>query len=275
VLPLKNLSGDPGQDYFADGMTEALITELGKISSLRVLSYQSVIGSRQSAKPSSELAQELKVDALLEGAVVSRGDRVRITANLVGAVRQRHLWAETYEFDSRDVVAVQGKVARDVAREIRVKLTPQVQARLTTDRRVNPEAYEAYLLGRAYFNKIPSGWKRAKDYFEQAIAKDPGYAPAYAGLALAYARIRGPLTIDPSADRAGEAVGRESTGRHSPKHTPLSPGSHRPRYDWAGSEREFRRAIELNPAMPCPHLVCPMPTRRGALRSSDPGRICP
>jgi Tfp pilus assembly protein PilF len=105
-------------------------------------------------------------------------------------VRQRHLWAETYEFDSRDVVAVQGKVARDVAREIRVKLTPQVQARLTTDRRVNPEAYEAYLLGRAYFNKIPSGWKRAKDYFEQAIAKDPGYAPAYAGLALVYSHQR-------------------------------------------------------------------------------------
>ena len=126
------------------------------------------------------MAQELKVDALLEGAVVGRGDRVRITANLVGAARQRHLWAETYEFDSQDVVAVQGKVARDVARQVRVKLTPQVQARLTTSRRVDPEAYEAYLLGRAYFNKIPSGWTRAKDYFEQAIAKDPGYAPAYA-----------------------------------------------------------------------------------------------
>lgn len=251
VLPLKNLSGDPGQDYFADGMTEALITELGKISSLRVLSYRSVIGYRQSAKPSSEMARELKVDALLEGAVVGRGDRVRITANLVGAVRERHLWAETYEFDSRDVVAVQGKVARDVARQIRVKLTPQEQARLATDRPVNPEAYEAYLLGRAYSNKIPSGWNRAKESFEQAIAKDPGYAPAYAGLALVYARIRGSLTRDPSANRvqarhwAKKALELDDTLAEA--HTALARVAQN-EYDWAGSEREFRRAIELNPS---------------------------
>jgi TolB-like protein/Flp pilus assembly protein TadD len=250
VLPLKNLSGDPGQDYFADGMTEALITELGKISALRVLSYRSVIGYRQSAKPSSEMAHELKVDALLEGGVVGRGDRIRITANLVEGARQRHLWAETYEFDSRDIVAMQGKVARDVARQIRVKLTPQEQARLTTNRRVNPEAYEAYLLGRAYFNKIPSGWKRAKDSFEQAIAKDPGYAPAYAGLALVYSRIRGSLTRDPSANRvqarqwAEKALELDNTLAEA--HTALARVAQN-EYDWAGSEREFRRAIELNP----------------------------
>ena len=251
VLPLKNLSGDPRQDYFADGMTEALITELGKISTLRVLSYQSVIGYQQSAKPSPEMAQELKVDTLLEGALVGRGDRVRITAKLVGAVPQRHLWAEAYEFDSRDVVAVQGKVARDVARQIRVNLTPQEQARLTTARRVNPEAYEAYLLGRAYFNKIPTGWTRAKDYFEQAIAKDPGYAPAYAGLALVYARIRGSLTRDPSASRvqarqwAEKALELDDTLAEA--HTALARVAQN-EYDWAGSEREFRRAIELNPS---------------------------
>jgi len=250
VLPLKNLSGDPGQDYFADGMTEALITELGKISALRVLSYRSVIGYRQSAKSSSAMAQELKVDALLEGGVVSRGDRVRITANLVEAVRQRHLWAETYEFDSPDIVAMQGKVARDVARQIRVKLTPQEQARLTTDRRVNPEAYEAYLLGRAYTNKIPSGWNRAKDSFQQAIAKDPGYAPAYAGLALVYSRIRGSLTRDPTANRvlarqwAQKALELDNTLAEA--HTALARVAQN-EYDWAGSEREFRRAIELNP----------------------------
>jgi TolB-like protein/tetratricopeptide (TPR) repeat protein len=250
VLPLKNLSGDPGQDYFADGMTEALITELGKISALRVLSYRSVIGYRQSAKPSSAMAQELKVDALLEGGVVSRGDRVRITANLVEAVRQRHLWAETYEFDSPDIVAMQGRVARDVARQIRVKLTPQEQARLTTDRRVNPEAYEAYLLGRAYTNKIPSGWNRAKDSFQQAIAKDPGYAPAYAGLALVYSRIRGSLTRDPTANRvlarqwAQKALELDNTLAEA--HTALARVAQN-EYDWAGSEREFRRAIELNP----------------------------
>jgi TolB-like protein/Tfp pilus assembly protein PilF len=250
VLPLKNLSGDPGQDYLVDGMTEALITELGKINALRVLSYRSVIGYRQSAKPSSEMAQELKVDALLEGGVVSRGDRVRITANLVDAVRQRHLWAETYEFDSPDIVAVQGRVARDVARQIRVKLTPQEQARLTTDRRVNPEAYEAYLLGRAYTNKIPSGWNRARDALEQAIAKDPGYAPAYAGLALVYSRIRGSLTRDPTANRvlarqwAQKALELDDTLAEA--HTALARVAQN-EYDWAGSEREFRRAIELNP----------------------------
>jgi TolB-like protein/Flp pilus assembly protein TadD len=250
VLPLKNLSGDPGQDYFADGMTEALITELGKISALRVLSYRSVIGYRESAKPSSEMAQELKVDALLEGGVVGRGDRVRITANLVEAARQRHLWAETYEFDSRDIVAMQGKVARDVARQIRVKLTAQEQARLTTDRRVNPEAYEAYLLGRAYTNKIPSGWKRAKESFEQAIAKDPGYAPAHAGLALVYSRIRGSLTTDPSANRAlarrwaEKALELDDTLAEA--HAALARVAMN-EYDWAGSEREYRRAIELNP----------------------------
>jgi len=250
VLPLKNLSGDPGQDYFADGMTEALITELGKISALRVLSYRSVIGYRQSAKPSLQMAQELKVDALLEAGVVGRGDRVRITASLVEAVRQRRLWTETYEFDTQDIVAMQGKVARDVARQIRVKLTPQEQARLTTDRRVNPEAYEAYLLGRAYFNKIPSGWKRAKDSFEQAIAKDPGYAPAYAGLALVYSRIRGSLTRDPSANRvqarqwAKKALELDDTLAEA--HAALARVAQN-EYDWAGSEREFRRAIELNP----------------------------
>ena len=251
VLPLKNLSGDPRQDYFADGMTEALITELGKISTLRVLSYRSAIGYRQTAKPLSEIARELKVDALLDGAVVRSGDRVRITANLVEAVPERHLLAETYEFDSRDVLAVQGAVARDVARKIRVKVTAQEQARLTTARRVNPEAYEAYLLGRAYFNKIPTGWTRAKDYFEQAIAKDPGYAPAYAGLALVYARIRGSLTRDPSASRvqarqwAEKALELDDTLAEA--HTALARVAQN-EYDWAGSEREFRRAIELNPS---------------------------
>ena len=179
------------------------------------------------------------------------GDKVRITANLMQAVPERHLWAESFEFDPRDVLAVQGKVARDVARQIRVKLTPQEQARLTTARRVNPEAYEAYLLGRAYFNKIPSGWTRAKEYFEQAIAKDPGYAPAYAGLALVYARIRGSLTRDPSANRvqarqwAEKALKLDDTLAEA--HTALARVAQN-EYDWAGSDREFRRAIELNPS---------------------------
>jgi len=255
VLPLKNLSADPQQDYFADGMTEALITELGKISTLRTLSYRSAIGYRQTAKPLSEIARELKVDALLEGAVVRSGDRVRITANLVEAVPERHLLAETYEFDSRDVLAVQGEVARDVARQIRVKVTPQEQARLTTSRRVDPEAYEAYLLGRAYFNKIPAetSWMRAKEYFEKAIAKDPGFAPAYAGLAQLYARTRGSLARDLGANRiqarqwAEKALKLDDTLAET--HTALANVAQQ-EWDWAGAEREYRRAIELNPGYP-------------------------
>ena len=253
VLPLKNLSGDPQQDYFADGMTEALITELGKISTLRAISYRSVSGYRETAKPLSQIARDLGVDALLEGAVVRSGDRVRITVNLVKAVPERHLWAETYEFDARDVVAVQGKVARDVARQIRVKLTPQQQARLTTARRVNPEAYEAYLLGRAYFSKVPAGtsWRRAKEYFEKAIAKDPDFAPAYAGLAQLYARTRGSLARDPGANRvqarqwAEKALELDDTLAET--HTALGWVTFH-EWDWAGAEREYRRAVELNPS---------------------------
>src|SRR6266700_1289886 len=231
VLPLKNLSGDPAQDYFAEGMTEALITELGKISSLQVLSYQSVIGYRQTAKPLPEIARELKVDALLEGAALRTGDRVRVPA--------------------------QGEVARAVARQIRVRLTPQEQARLTTSRRVDPEAYEAYLLGRAYSSKARTrtSWTRAKEYFEKAIAKDPGYAPAYASLAELYIQTSGGgiLARDPSEARlkarqwAEKALKLDDTVAEA--HTALARVAQQ-EWVWAGAEREYRRAIELNPSYP-------------------------
>ena len=253
VLPLKNLSGEPGQDYFADGLTEALINELGKIGTLRAISYRSVMGYRGTATPLSQIARDLGVDALLEGAVVRSGDRVRITVNLVKATPERHLWAETYEFDAREVVAVQGRVTRDVARQIRVKLTPQQGERLTTARRVNPEAYEAYLLGRAYFSKVPAGasWNRSKEYFEKAIAKDPDFAPAYAGLAQLYARTRGSLARDPGANRvqarqwAEKALNLDDTLAET--HTALGWVTFH-EWDWAGAEREYRRAVELNPS---------------------------
>jgi len=255
VLPLKNLSGDTGQDYFVDGMTEALITELGKISSLQVLSYQSVIGYRKTTKPLPLIARELKVEALLEGAVLRSGDRVRITANLVRAVPERHLWAETYEFDPRDILAVQGEVARSVARQIRVRLTPQEQARLTTSRRVDPEAYRAYLLGRAYFYKTstPTNLKRAKEYFETAIERDPGYAPAYAGLAELYAARTGSggLTRDPKDARLQARQWAEKARKLddtlAEPHVALARVAQQ-EWDWAGAEREYQRAIELNPS---------------------------
>ena len=256
VLPLKNLSGDPAQDYFAEGMTEALITELGKVSSLQVLSYQSVIGYRQTAKPLPEIARELKVDALLEGAALRSGDRVRVTANLVQVVPERHLWAESYEFDPRDILAAQGEVARAVARQIRVRLTPQEQARLTTSRRVDPEAYEAYLLGRAYSSKARTrtSWTRAKEYFEKAIAKDPAYAHAYASLAELYMRPEGSPTRDPRDLRlqarrwAEKALELDDTLAEA--HTVLARVAAQQEWDWASAEREYRRAIELNPGHP-------------------------
>jgi len=184
VLPLKNLSGEPGQDYFADGMTEALITELGKIGRLQVLSFQSVSRYRQTQKPLPEIVRELRVDALLEGSLVRSGDRVRITAKLFQAAPERQLLSESFEFDARNVLAVQAEVARDIATRARIRLTPQEQARLATARVVDPEAYEAYLLGRAYFLQYGPGTPpKAKAYFEKSIAKDPNFAPAYASLA--------------------------------------------------------------------------------------------
>lgn len=257
VLPLKNLSGDPARDYFVDGMTEALITELGKISSLQVLSYQTMIGYRQTTKPLPDIARELKVNVLLEGAVLRFGDRVRITANLVQVAPERHLWAESYEFDDREVLAFQAEVALHVAKQIRVKLTPQDQARLATSRRVDPEAYEAYLLGRAYFNNTPTpeNSMRAKEHFEKAIEKDPDYAPAYASLAELYTRTggRGPWTRGPADARrqvrewAERALKLDDTLAET--HTALAIVAQQ-ELKWADTEREFRRAIELNSSYP-------------------------
>jgi TolB-like protein/Tfp pilus assembly protein PilF len=257
VLPLKNLSDDPEQDYFADGITEVLTTELGKIGTLQVRSYQSVIGYRQTAKTLQQIARELKVDAVLEGAVLRSGDRVRITAKLVQATPERHLWAESYEFDQRDILTVHGEVALHVARQIRVKLTPQEQARLTTSRRVDPQAYQAYLLGRAHFykTKAPTSAMKAKEYYLKAIEKDPGYAPAYASLAELYAVAGWRLTRDP---RGGYWDARPEALQWAEKALKLDDTlaeTHaalgwvrQQEWDWDGAEREYRRAIELNPS---------------------------
>jgi pentatricopeptide repeat protein len=255
VLPLKNVSGDSQQDYFADGMTEALITELGKIGALRVLSYQSLVNYRQTTKSVPQLARELNVDTFLEGSVFHSGERVRITANLVQASPERHLWSESYEFNLRDVLAVQGEVARDIARRIRVKVTPGEQERLTASRRVDSEAYEAYLLGRAHLSKTPTptNWMRAKEYFQKAIEKDPGYAPAYGGLAELHMRHRGSSIRNPKDARLlarqwGEKALKLDDTLAEP-HNALGRVAQQ-EWDWVGAEREYRRAIELNPSYP-------------------------
>src|SRR6266571_5070832 len=183
VLPLENLSHDPEQEYFAEGLTEALITTLAKIGELRVVSRTSAMLYKNVYKPLREIARELEVDAIVEGTVLRAGDRVRITAQLIDAAKETHLWAESYERDLRDVLALQAEVAQAIAREIRVKLTPVDQARFAEVRAVDPDAYEAYLRGRYHWNRRPSEFAKAIQCFQEAIAKDSTYVAAYAGLA--------------------------------------------------------------------------------------------
>ena len=191
VLPLENLSRDPEQEYFADGLTEALITNLAKIAALRIVSRTTAMtykGTRSKSVP--EIARELGADRIVEGTVLRSGDRVRISVQLIDAATDTHLWAENYERDLQDVLTLQGEMARAIADEIRVKLTPEEQAQLRPTRRVNAEAYELYLKGRYHWNKrnLP-GLTKGAEYFQQAIDRDPTYAAAYAGLADASSRL--------------------------------------------------------------------------------------
>ena len=186
VLPLENLSSD-SQDYFADGMTDELITNLAQISALRVISRTSVMPYKGVRKPLPQIARELNVDAVVEGTVLRSGKQVRITAQLIRAPADKHLWAQSYEGDVRDTLALQKKVARAIAEQIRIKVTPQEETVLRNVKVVNPEAYENYLKGRYFWNKrTADGMKRAIDYFDQAIESDPNYASPHAGLADIY-----------------------------------------------------------------------------------------
>ena len=190
VLPLESLSRDPEEAHFADGMTDALITDLGKISALRVISRNWVMRFKDAHKPVEEIARELGVDALVEGAVTRSGGRVRITANLVRASPEMHLWAESYERDLREVLALQSDVAEAIAREVQAKLTPSEHARLGSRRMVNADAYELYLKGQYFSAKgTEEGRRKGVRYFEQAIEIDPTNASAYAGIAGAYAPL--------------------------------------------------------------------------------------
>jgi TolB-like protein/DNA-binding winged helix-turn-helix (wHTH) protein len=194
VLPLENLSGDPQQEYFADGMTEALITDLGQIAALRVISRTSVMRYKGTKKSLPEIARELGVDAVAEGSVVREGSRVRITTQLIEAKTERHLWAHTYDRDLTSVLALEGEVAQAIADEIRIKVTPQEQARLARARPVDPEAEDLFLKGVYFWNKgdalsnesvAQNNGIRAVDYFREACNRDPSYAPAHAALAEA------------------------------------------------------------------------------------------
>jgi TolB-like protein/Tfp pilus assembly protein PilF len=252
VLPLDNLSGDPEQEYCADGITEALLTELGKISALRVISRQSVMRFKDSAKSLPEIARVLDVDAIVEGAVVREGDQVRITVQVIQVAPERHLWAQSYEQEWRGILALQGEVARTIAREIKVKLTPQEQVRLASARSVNPEAYEAYLKGQYFLAKwTEEGTRKSIEYFLQAIDIDPTYAPAYARLGWAYNNLSfwGHAPPKETLPRVKAAVTRalELDDGLAEAHATLGAIKLSFDWDWLGAERELRRALELNP----------------------------
>jgi TolB-like protein/DNA-binding winged helix-turn-helix (wHTH) protein/Tfp pilus assembly protein PilF len=253
VLPLENLSGDASQDYFSDGMTDELITELGQISELRVISRTSVMTYKGSHESLPQIARDLNVDAVLEGAVLRSGNQVRITAQLILAATDKHLWAKSYEGDLRDTLMLQKQVARSIAGEIRIELTPQEKAALQKLRQVNPEAHEDYLKGRYFWNKRTSdGLKEAIDYFSQAIEKDPNYAPAYAGLADSYALagdwqygLVPPKEAYPKAKAAAaKAIALDSSLGEA--HISLSWCLDGFDWDWESAGREFKRGIELN-----------------------------
>ena len=258
VLPLENLSRDPEQEYFADGLTEALITSLAKISALRVVSRTSAMQYKSVRNKSvSEIARELGVDAVVEGTVQRFGDRARISAQLIDGHTDSHLWAESYERDLRDILALQVEVASAIATEIQVKLTPQDRKQLARTRPVNPEAYEAYLKGRFFWNKrTPHGVKKGAEYFEQAIDKDPTYAAAHAGLADC-AGIAGWWGFVPPEEGCGRAkeAARKSLEIEETAEAHASLGWAIIHYDFdtLSAEKEFQRAIELDPRYPSAH----------------------
>jgi TolB-like protein/tetratricopeptide (TPR) repeat protein len=250
VLPLANLSQDAGQDYLADGLTEALTTDLGKLRALRVISRTSTAQYKGTKKSVPEIAQELRVDALVEGAVMRSGDRVRITAQLIEAPADRHVWAETYDRDVRDVLALQADVARAIAVQIRGNLssTPAPHGAIP----LNPEVYELYLKGRyARDQGREDGRKLAFEYFRQALEKDPQYAPAYAGLADCYARLpfyseTSPAEAFPKAKAAAlKALQLDQTLAEA--HVSMAYVKTYYDWNWAGAEEEFKKALELDP----------------------------
>jgi TolB-like protein/DNA-binding winged helix-turn-helix (wHTH) protein/Tfp pilus assembly protein PilF len=243
VLPLENLSGDTTQDYFSEGMTDELITDLARLPGVRVISRTSTVHYKGTNKTIPQIARELKVDGVVEGTVVRLGDRVRIRAQLIYAPADQHLWAEAYERDEKDVLTLQAGLAQEIARKIRLELTTQQQTDLTASRPVDPQVHELYLRGRYFWNKRDdAGLHKAVEYFQQAMAKDPDYAEAYAGLADTY----GLLGMMPEAKTAAERA-LQLNNNLAEAHTSLGLIAPFLDWNWADSKKHFERAITLNP----------------------------
>jgi TolB-like protein/Tfp pilus assembly protein PilF/DNA-binding winged helix-turn-helix (wHTH) protein len=252
VLPLKNLSSDPEQEYFSEGLTDELITRLASLEGLKVISRTSSLQYKDSNKPLPQIAKELKVDAVVEGSVLRSGDRVRITAQLIESSSDRHLWAQSYERPQRDIFALQNEVTRDIANNILITLEPADRARLAKSRTLDPVAHETYLRGRhAWSKRRVEEMKAAAAYFEQAIARDPEYALAYAGLADCYALLGG-YSSSPQEEfmpkaRAAATKAVQLDPSLSEAHQSLALIAQNYDIDWTTAEKEYRRAIELDP----------------------------
>jgi serine/threonine-protein kinase len=251
VLPLANFSRDPEQEYFSDGMTEALISRLAQVGAIRVISRTSAMQYKGTTKSLRQIARELNVDGIIEGSVMRSGERVRITAQLIDGRNDQHLWAKDYEGDLRDVLGLQADVAQAIAQEVRAKLTAGEQVRLAKVRTVNPEAQEAYLKGRYFLAKgTEEAIEKALAYFRTSIEKEPLGARGYAGLADAYSGLRStyrsPHAVMPQAKAAAvKAVALDDSLAEA--HVSLGFVRMFYDYDWKAAEKEFRRAIELNP----------------------------
>jgi TolB-like protein/DNA-binding winged helix-turn-helix (wHTH) protein/Flp pilus assembly protein TadD len=252
VLPLENLSGDPSQEYFADGITDALITQLAKLHELRVISRTSIMQYKSLRKSLPDIARDLNVDAVVEGSVSRSGNRVRVTAQLVDARADRHLWAEEYDRDLREILGLQSELARDIAEKVRANISSEEQLLMARAGTVEPAAYESYLRGRSFWNqRTPAGLKQSTIYFQHAIELDPRYAEAYSGLAdaytaLGYTSYSAPKDSFPKArELANKALQIDPSlaeARASLAYVKLYYD-----WDWRGAEEEFQRAVAVNP----------------------------
>jgi len=253
VLPLENLTGDAGKEYFVDGITDELIGQLGQISALRVISRTSVMQYKESGKSLSEIARELKVDAVVEGSVQQVGESVRIRVQLIDALpEERNLWGQTYDRAMTDVLVMYSEMARAIADEIQVKLLPAEQTRLASAQVVNPEAYDAYLKGSYHWKKLtPAGCDTAQRYFELALENDPSYAPGYEGLAWVWAArqqmgITPPREAGPNSRAAAlQAIALDDNSAGA--HVALAVVKTWTDWDWAGAQKAWQRALDLNP----------------------------
>lgn len=262
VLPLANLSGDPSQEFFADGMTDELITDLAPIRSLKVISRTSVMPFKKSNQSLREIAAALDVDAIVEGSVLRAGDKVRITAQLILAAQDRHLWAKSYEREVKDVIALQSEVARDIASEIQLQLSPQEHARMMAPRRqVNPQAYELYLHGRYEWSKVsPEGLQKAVEYYQKALALDPNDARYSSGLADAYllqTQVTGTLTQKDGMAKVKEYARRALAldDSSAEAHASMAIASLFGDWNWKEAEHHAQDAIRINPGYSGAHLV--------------------